>query len=456
MQATQSHSPSKTGTLKRVIGPFSAMLLVVGTMIGTGVYKKIAPMAATGADATTILLAWCLAGVVTVFGALSVIPLARLTDASGGQYEYIRMVYGDLMAFILGWASFTVIGSASAAAMAHLFASSVGVLFPDTLFQEAIWQKVISCALIVLLTLFNFLGARESTLFNNFLAFIKIAGVLLLIIGAFFYDPPSGELSASAAGQSGSITNVGVSVFFMMMLSAFWAYDGWLNVSFVSGEIRDPVRTLPKALFFGIVLVMGLYLAVNLAYLHVLPASVLARVSDQQIAASVVSESLFGAFGAWSIAVIILLSALGSLNGNIITYSRMYYKMGTDGLFFPKTGTVHVKSGTPRTALLYGMGMSCLLVFAGSFDVLTDMIVFAGFLFYALMAAGVFLHRKKMPMDFRYTGYPIVPVVFILFSLFLVGYSIVEKPYEALLGLLLISTAIPVYFMLKKKNHKNA
>ncbi|MFM7710198.1 MAG: APC family permease [Ferruginibacter sp.] len=454
MQESQSNQPSKTSTLKRVIGPLSAMLLVVGTMIGTGVYKKIAPMAATGADASTILLAWCLAGVVTVFGALSIIPLARLTDASGGQYEYIRMVYGDLIAFILGWASFTVIGSASAAAMAHLFASSVGVLFPDSVFQAAIWQKGISCALIVLLTLFNFLGARESTLFNNFLAFIKIAGVLLLIVGAFFYEPPSGGLSASSVGQSGSIMDVGVSVFFMMMLSAFWAYDGWLNVSFVSGEIRDPVRTLPKALVFGIVLVMGLYLAVNWAYVHVMSPSVLAQISDQQIAASVISESIFGAVGAWIIAVIILLSALGSLNGNIITYSRMYYKMGTDGLFFPNTGNVHAKTGTPRTALLYGMGMSCLLVFVGSFDMLTDMIVFAGFLFYALMAAGVFLHRKKRHMDFRYTGYPLVPLVFILFSLFLVGYSILEKPYEAMLGLLLIFTAFPVYYILKKGANK--
>lgn len=452
MQDIQQHQQEKSGALKRVIGPFSAMLLVVGTMIGTGVYKKIAPMASTGADATTILMAWCLAGVVTVFGALSVIPLARLTDASGGQYEYIRMVYGDLMAFILGWASFTVIGSASAAAMAHLFASSVGVLFPDSIFQMVIWQKAISCALIVLLTLFNFLGARESTLFNNFLAFIKIAGVLLIIVGAIFYEAPTAALSGSVNDQSGSIIELGAGVFFMMMLSAFWAYDGWLNVSFVSGEIRDPVRTLPKALVIGILLVMGLYLAVNLAYLQVLPSSVLAQVTDQQIAASVVSESLFGAFGVWIIAVIILLSALGSLNGNIITYSRMYYKMGTDGLFFPRTGIVHAKTGTPRTALLYGMGMSCILVFVGSFDVLTDMIVFAGFLFYALMAAGVFLHRKKIAMDFRYTGYPVVPLVFILFSLFLVGYSIVEKPYEAMLGLLLISTAFPVYIILKKRN----
>ena len=238
------------------------------------------------------------------------------------------------------------------------------------------------------------------------------------------------------------------------MLSAFWAYDGWLSVSFISGEIKNPQRNVPIAIITGISVVMLLYVMINWAYLKIMPVDKLAVLNDNQIAASEVSKIMFGSAGNYIISVLILVSALGSLNGIIITYSRIYYKMSLDGLFFKRAAAVHPRYDTPYMALIYAMVVSCLLVFSGTFDTLTDMIVFAGFLFYAMLAYGLILMKKKGLLTVGKIGYPYVPVLYIIFSLALMVNTFITQPAQTLKGVLLMASGIPFYYLFKYGNRK--
>lgn len=242
-----------------------------------------------------------------------------------------------------------------------------------------------------------------------------------------------------------------MTVFFTAMLSAFWAYDGWLSIAFMTGEIKDPKRNLPKAIVGGISLVMVLYVFVNLAFMKVLPLSQLGSMQDNDIAAASVSHVVFGRYGSMGIALLVLVSTLGSLNGIIITYSRMYYKMAVDGFFFRQMASVHPRYETPYVSLMFAMVMSCLLVFSGNFDALTDMIVFAGFLFYALLAAGLIIMKRKRLVKAQGIGYPVVPLLFIICSAGLMVNTIMTMPRQTLMGLGLMSSGIPLYLWFKNK-----
>jgi APA family basic amino acid/polyamine antiporter len=239
-------------------------------------------------------------------------------------------------------------------------------------------------------------------------------------------------------------------VFFAAMLSAFWAYDGWLSVAFISGEIKNPQKNVPVAIISGISLVMVLYVLLNWAFLKVIPLNHLANLSGNQIAAAEMSKQLFGNSGNLLISLLILISALGSLNGIIITYSRMYYKMAVDGFFFSRVAAVHPRYETPHMALIFAMCISCLLVFSGSFDTLTDMIVFAGFLFYALLAYGFILLKRKGLITVKSFGYPYVQIVYILFSLLLMVNTCISQPKQTLFGIGLMLSGIPFYYYFKK------
>lgn len=449
-----NNSESGTITLKRVLGLSSSILLVAGIMIGTGIFKKIAPMAASGLSGNYIIAAWVVAGIVTMMGALSISGLAALTTESGGEYEYLRIIFGNFVAFIFGWSCFTIIGSASVAAMSYLFTQSLNAIFHTPFLASDINIKILACLVIVLLTALNCFGTKESTMLNNVLTYLKIAGVMFLIIGSFFFfnGGHAGKTSIEVH-QEFSFSKI-TGVFFAAMLSAFWAYDGWLSVAFISGEIKNPRRNVPIAIVSGIFAVMVLYVLINIAFLKVLPLQTLANLKDNEIAASEMSKMVFGNAGNFLISLLILVSALGSLNGIVITYSRMYYKMSVDGMFFRKASVIHPRYETPFMALIYAMVVSCLLVFSGTFDTLTDMIVFAGFLFYAMLAWGLVLMKRKGLVDAKRIGYPYVPIVYIIFSLFLMVNTFIDQPRQTLFGVLLILSGVPFYFFFKYSNRK--
>src|SRR4026207_85702 len=270
--------------LVRALGLFTGVLLVAGVMIGSGVFKKIIPMAQTGLDETSILMAWVIAGVITMFGAFTLSGLSSITEESGGVYEYLRLSFGNFFSFLFGWTDFTIMGSASVAAVAYIFAQTVHALtpLPNPL---AAWEhvsignfifpfadsgiKLLAIAAIILLTWINYRGVQKGGMVSNVVTSAKILGIVILIFLGLFYSA-SGTETSTAAREINLQGGAFLSALFGAMLSAFWAYDGWSNISFVTGEIKNPKRNVPLAIIAGVSIAMLLYILVNYAYMHVL------------------------------------------------------------------------------------------------------------------------------------------------------------------------------------------
>jgi len=455
-------------TLLRALGIFSATLLVVGIMIGSGVFKKIIPMAQTGLTESWILIAWALAGIITMLGAINIVGLASLTEESGGVYEYLRLAFGNFFSFLFGWTDFTIIGTASIAALAFIFSHTVNMLIPlPNPLQQ--WEhisvanfiypfadsgiKILAILIIMILTWINYRGVRESGTLNNIFTSAKILGILLIIFLGLFYSSPvqpqQQEIIASSVPPLHGTAFF--SAFFVAMLSVLWAYDGWVNVSFITGEVKNPKKNVPLAIIIGVTIATVLYVMVNYVYMKVLSLDELAAVNKNEIGAAVVANTLLGKIGKTLIIILIMLSVFGSLNAIILSHSRIYFRMAQEKFFFKKVAQVHIRNKTPHIALLYTMVWSCVLVISGTFDILTDMVIFAGFLFYGLLAIAYIKMKRKGMISSKVFGYPIIQVIIILFSLTLIINTIATHPLQSLIGLGLMFTGVPFYYYFKNK-----
>lgn len=453
--------------LKRVVGWAAAVLMVVGNIIGTGVFKKVVPMAQTGLNENFILLAWIVAGLIVTFGAFTFAGLAKLTTAPGGTYEYLRLCFGNFPAFLNGWGLFIIIGSGSVAAVAFVFSQSVNALvtLPNPLQQ---WNhisiagsiypfassgiKIFSVATVMALTWFNFRGVKNSSILNTIVTTAKVLGILFLIVVGLVLSGPS-PIADNTVYQNSSLVNTSfLSIFMGAMLSAFWAYDGFTNVTALAGEIKDPKRNLPIAIISGVLIVMVLYVLVNYAYMKVMPLQQLAALGENKIAATEIAGKLLGNRGTVLISVLIILSSFGALNIIILFYSRVYFRMAQEGVFFKGASKVHPVYRTPYNALLYSMIWSCLLVLSGTFDVLTNMVIFTGFAFYLLAAVGLIKMKRKKVIKEKIPAYPLAPVLFIVFAgIFLIG-ILINYPIQSLTGTALLLTGVPFYYYFRKKN----
>ena len=390
--------------LKRVIGLPTSILLVAGIMIGSGVFKKIAPMSRSLMSEHYILLVWIAAGIISIFGAFLYSGLAAMTTETGGTYEYLRLIYGDFIAFLLGWTVFTIIGSGSIAALAFVFSQSVDSLFHfrqilpslnDISIANFIYPfrgftvKILAVVMIILLTLYNISGIKNSGKLSNVVTAAKILGIILLIFAGFLYAKE--PVTALPDGSSfHPLTGTALySGFFGALLSALWAFDGWTIISYVTGEMKNPERNLPYAIIGGVSLVTVLYLLLNYTYMRVFTVEQLAVIPDQKIAAAVVSETLFGIGGSTLIKTLIVICTFGALNGCIITYPRISFRMAQEKVFFRKAAFVHPVFKTPYMALIYSGVWSSVLVISGTFDQLTDQVVVSGFMFVILTGAGL-------------------------------------------------------------------
>ncbi|QNA44550.1 APC family permease [Lacibacter sediminis] len=467
---TNSSPGNEQPTLNRVLGLTTGILLVAGMMIGSGVFKKIVPMAQTGLSETWILLAWAGAGIITMFGAFTLAGLASLTEESGGVYEYLRLSFGNFFSFIFGWTDFSIIGTASVAALGFIFAQTVNVFIPlgnpfHSLEHLSIGGfvfpfaeggiKLLAISAIVLLTWINYRGIQHGGLVNNIVTSAKILGILLLIVLGLSYSHTADAQVVIAAETTAPLTGVPLlSAVLAAMLSAFWAYDGWSNISFITGEIKNPKRNIPIAIMSGVAIAMSLYLLANAAYMHVLPLSALRAVEQTQIGAAVVAETLLGKAGQTLLVALIMVSVFGSLNGIILAHARIYFRMAQGGFFFKHAAKVHPVHRTPSVALLYTMTWSSVLVMSGTFDMLTDMVIFVGFLFYGLVAVALFKMKSNGSIKVKVIGYPVIPAVIILFSLALVINTVVTHPKHSLIGsgLVLIGMFFYFYFKHKKSN----
>ncbi|MEP7252641.1 MAG: amino acid permease, partial [Ginsengibacter sp.] len=314
--------------LRRVLGLLTSILLVAGIMIGSGVFKKIAPMAASGLSSNYLIAAWIVAGIITMFGAFMIAGLSDLTTDSGGIYEYLRMMFGDFVSFLFGWTAFTIIGSASVAALSFIFAQSLNGIIPlyDPLaglshisIGNFIYPfassgiKLLAIATVLLLTWVNYRGTKNGASLNTILTWIKVAGILFLIALGLFFSNGTHDTPAQFANSGFSNTGI-YTAFFGALLSAFWAYDGWADLSYVTGEIKNPKKNIPIAIISGVSIVMLLYVLVNYAYMRTLNLEELAAVDENNIAASAVAERIIGHSGVVFISILIMFSTLGALN----------------------------------------------------------------------------------------------------------------------------------------------
>jgi len=458
--------------LVRAFGLATSILFVMGSIIGSGVFKKVAPMSAELGGSGLVLAAWAMAGIMTWLGALSNAEVAGIIAEPGGQFVYFRHMYGRTFSFFYGWATLAVIQSATAAGVAYVFAESFNALFPlprlpktiESLEVIGIFRpfensgvKLCTISLLLFLTIVNYFGVKWGgwilkIFASSVIICIVIIASLCFILGKghplidFHYEPmkleqPSGFFTA----------------FFASMMSAFWAYEGWNTVSFLGGEIRNPKKNIPLALTFGTLGVIVIYLIINAAYLYAQNTQFFSLIhqEENQIAAAEVIRSIMGPEAAVFIIVLILMSTLSCTNTTFMGAPRVYFAMAHSNIFPTVFGKLHPRYKTPHISVLVQGFWSSALVLTGSFDQLTDMLVFAAFIFYGLGAFGLFILRQKMkevPRPYKVFGYPFVPLVFVIFCAVLVVVSVYEKPRESAIGLALILSGIPVYlyFMRKK------
>lgn len=452
----------------------TATVLVVSSVIGTGVYKKIAPMSAELGSPTLVLFCWLLAGLISLCGALSNAEIAGMLADSGGEYVYFKRIYGRFIAFIYGWSTFTVIKTASISSIAYVFAQSFNSFVPLPNLPESIAMidilgvfkpfenfgvKALTIILIVGLTFINTRGLSRASLLSSYITFLVILGLSVIVISGIFFG--GGSISniqnTSSNFVDRSWTDFGlIKALFAAMLAAFWAYEGWNTLGFIGGEIQNPNRNVPLALFGGMAIIIGAYLLVNFTYFYVLPIDEIVKVHQAQneIAAVVAIRSYSGDTGAIILSLLILLTTFGCTNSTILMPPRLYYAMAKDGLFFKSAATINPRSHTPNNAIWIQGIWACVLVLSGSFDQLTDMLIFAAFFFYGATAWGVFVLRMREPdaeRPYKVWGYPFVPGLFIIFCITLIIITLFTHPREASIGLVLMLTGLPFYWYWSKK-----
>lgn len=461
------------GLLPR-LGLFTAIMIVMGNLIGSGVFKKAAPMAEEVQSPGLLLACWIIAGIMSLLGALANAEVAGMIADSGGQYSYFKRMYGRAFAFLYGWTGFVVIQCASIGSIAYVFGQSANSLlaFPRL---DPSWEalsvfgvfypfdnlgvKLFTILTVWLITMANYAGVIFGGLIANASSALKIMGIVLLaVLGLAWSGGSYGNLAPVLANPAAHYaTPLGLfGAMFAAMLGAFWAYDGWVNLAFLGAEIRRPHRNIPLALGIGVAASMTLYLLVNIAFLHVMSVDEMRGLAggENGIVGVEVMRKAYGNGAAGFVAVLILLSTFGATNCSLMQPSRMYFAMARDGLFFKSAATCHPKHHTPSTALIIQAAWTSVLLMSGTFDQLTDMVVFAGFLFYGAGAFGVFVLRRTMkdaPRPYRVTGYPVLPAIFVLFCLMLVVVTVIERPRDAGLGMALILAGFPFYFYWRKR-----
>jgi APA family basic amino acid/polyamine antiporter len=448
-----------------------ATALVIGTVIGTGVFMKAAPMAQATGTPTLVLAAWVAAGLLSLAGALTYAELGAMLPHAGGEYVYLRHSYGEAAAFLFGWQRFIVAGSASIAALGAGFAVFLSAFLPlnqvwaerkFTLFNQTInWQfgskQLVALGVILLLSALNCLTVAFGGKVQSALTVLKIAGIAVIIIGVFFFAPT--VTWSNLATPAGTPAWSGFAAFGLAMLAALWAYDGWNNMPMAAGEVQNPGRNIPRALIGGTIVIIFIYCLANLAYFYALPfgdvvTSNSTAYRDALPVASNAAQSFLGESGGRFVALAFVVSALGALNGSILSNARVPYAMARDGVFFSKMANLSNTTRVPVIAIMIQAFWSCVLAMSGTFDQLTDCLLFASWIFYGLCASSVFVLRRKMPnaeRPYKTLGYPLMPLVFVLVATWLVINTWVNKPVESRVGLALIAIGLPVYLYFRRR-----
>lgn len=447
-------------TFSRALGPVEGACIVIGTVIGSGIFLVPASVARDAGSwgFGTILLIWIVCGLLSLAGALSYAELSAMFPRAGGQYVYLREAYGPLWAFLFGWMEFWVARAGSVAALAVAFAHYAGVFTHQDGDWGVRWTAFI---MIFTLTVVNYLGVRWGGTVQVLFTATKVAALGALIVCAFAL--PGGDAKNWQpwfASGNGGLAGLPV-VIGTVMIAVLWAYDGWANGAAVSEEMKQPQRDVPRALFFGTSIIMVLYLLANFAYHFTLPLS---EINGNERVAGAVAERLFGPVGGGLVSAAVMISTFGATNGLMLTGPRIFYAMSRDGVFFPEMGELHTRFRTPHWAILFQGLWAGLLVLVPFNDLLNALfhwhldtplydqlftfVIFPSWAFYGMTVAGVFVLRRNRPelvRPYRAWGYPVVPVFFILTALAFVAHTLFHQPLESLAGIGIIALGLPAY-----------
>jgi APA family basic amino acid/polyamine antiporter len=443
--------------LPRQLGLFSAMAVLIGSVIGSGIFRSPAEIADRVPGPLPMLAVWGGAGLLVLCGTLTLAEIGSALPRTGGIYVYLREGWGDLPAFLFGWSELTLIRAASLGAVATTFAEYlVKVLgFDPGLEPYATRVHYVAAAAILSTAVFNVIGLRWGALVQNITTLGKYAALLFIVIVALAKGLPANGLSHfTPATPPGSFA---LAPFGLALVAVLWAYDGWADLSFVGGEVKDPRRTLPRALILGLVAVIAIYALANVAYLAVLPVH---EMRQSRLVAADVASRLIGPAGVIFVSATVMLSTFGTLNGSLLTSPRIFFAMADDGLFFRRVAAVHPRYHTPYVAILIAAGLGVAFTLARTFEQLADLFVTAIIPFYALGVAAIFTLRRRAGYDpsFRVPGYPVVPVLFILATVFILGNALVDPssrwPTVATLGGILVGA--PVYYATVGRRRRRA
>ncbi|HLP60524.1 MAG TPA: amino acid permease [Candidatus Deferrimicrobium sp.] len=477
--------------LLRELGLLTAIACTIGAVIGSGIFRKPGLMATQLGSPELLVLVWIVAGVMSLLGALSIGEVAGMFPDAGGQYVYFNKSYNNFVGFLYGWACFAIIQSGSIASIAYVFSDSLGYFFTFPRLSPGLEAFAVHIPLLGDITPFKFFGLKMSTIgLLAFLTFINYLGVkfggavqvtftmlkivAIGVIVIFAFTMGHGNI-ANLTQSTPSVANTPyTSVFFLFiaaMAGAFWAYDGWINVTFIAGEIKNARRNVAKAMTIGLIISIVIYILINLAYIYVIPIETMAErykaaeaAGQSYLVATDVAGSFGGNFGGSLIAVAIMISTFGAANGILMMSARVPFAMAREKLFFHRLGDVHPKFRTPGAALVAQGIWASILVLSGTFDQLTDMLIFVSWIFYAAAAYSVILLRKKMPdapRPYRVWGYPYVPILFVVFSAIYVAFTLYndisafnngQTPLiNSVMGVLLVAIGIPGYLFWNKK-----
>lgn len=443
----EKSSSSAEGTLRKDLGFLAAVSIVVGVVIGSGIFFKPGTVIRNAGSGSAALLAWVLGGLITLAAGLTIAELAAAIPKTGGLYIYMNEIYGDFWGFLLGWVQTVIYTPGSVAALAIVFATQASVLVP----MGAITQKLLAIGVMALLLIFNIVGTKQGGIVQT----VATVGKLIPIVAITVWGLLRGGAEATPAVLSPAIsgaTGLGAAI-----LATLWAYDGWINVTNVAGEIRDPAKLLPRSIISGIGFVLIVYVLINVAFMRVVPPQALAASATP---ATEVANKLFGPMGSKLISASILVSIFGALNGYILTGARVPYAMSTRGLLPGSRyfGRLHPHYQTPASALILIGVLAVAYIITGSFDRLTTLSVFVLWVFFVMALFAVFILRARQPdlaRPYRVPLYPLIPLIGIAGGLYILISTLVTSTQDAFLGIGIAIIGIPIYRVLHSKKDSN-
>lgn len=475
------------------LGLYDATTIVMGSMIGSGIFIVSAEIGREVGSPGLLLVAWLLSGLMTVMAAVTYGELAAMMPRAGGQYVYLREAFGPLCGFLYGWTLFLVIQTGTIAAVAVAFGKFLGVFFPwvsasnilanfgsftiagHTIGLTVSSQQLVAILCLLGLALLNVFGLRTGAWVQNVFTTLKVAALLGVIAIGYAWHGAHAPASTGAAAGTGMAGGAGftaaaqaspgfwhgahwdlatLTIISVALVGPLFSSDAWNNVTFTGAEVINPRRNLPLALFLGTLTVCGLYLICNFAYLHVLTFSQIIHAPEDRVA-TLAAQFVLGTEGAGLMAAAIMISTFGCINGLTLAGARVYYAMAKDGLFFKSVARVNRKYHSPAVSLLFQGVWAALLTLTGTYNDLLNYVIFAVMLFYILTIAGLFWLRRTRPdapRPYRAVGYPVIPALYVLFAIFVEWALLTHKAVQSLTGLCIVAVGIPVFYLWRRRS----